>query len=124
MGRKLANLILFVAAIQLAGGHWLALQSLAWAGMLISYSRTDSFIVAVEKTFGGNHPCNLCYAVKKGKTEEEKQQSAYPAQKLEAVLATPVKLIERKGSRSRVSIFGEFPNSRAFPPPTPPPLLS
>ena len=47
------------------GLHWAALQSVAWVGMLINYSRAGSLTSAVEKTFDGTHPCPLCKAINK-----------------------------------------------------------
>ena len=58
------------------GLHWAALQSIAWAGMLVSYSRTGSVTEAIVKTFDGRHPCPLCRAI--GKSQESgKKPEAY-----------------------------------------------
>ncbi len=56
------------------GGHWLALQSVAWSGMLVHYSREASLVVAVEKTFSGRNPCEMC----KGIEEEKKKEQRAP----------------------------------------------
>jgi hypothetical protein len=56
------------------GLHWAALQSVAWAGMLLSYSRSGSVAAAVEKTFDGDHPCPLCKAISKGEQSGKKQE--------------------------------------------------
>jgi hypothetical protein len=56
------------------GLHWAALQSIAWAGMLISYSHSGSVASAIEKTFDGKHPCPLCNAIKKGEQGGKKQE--------------------------------------------------
>ncbi len=55
------------------GLHWAALQSVAWAGMLLSYSHSGSIASAVEMTFDGRHPCPLCQAIKKGEQNGKKQ---------------------------------------------------
>ena len=55
------------------GLHWAALQTVAWAGMLISYSQSGSMASAFEKTFDGNHPCPLCNAISKGQQSGKKQ---------------------------------------------------
>ena len=55
------------------GLHWAALQSVAWAAMLLSYSRTGSVASAIEKTFDGRHPCPLCKAIGKGEQGGKKQ---------------------------------------------------
>ena len=56
------------------GLHWLALQSLAWTTMLVSNARHSSLTEAVEKTFDGAHPCDLCHAVAAGKKSEKKSE--------------------------------------------------
>jgi hypothetical protein len=55
------------------GLHWAALQSVAWVGMLISYSHSGSLASAIEKTFDGRHPCPLCNAIRKGEQGGKKQ---------------------------------------------------
>ena len=62
------------------GAHWLVLQSVAWVGMVVSYSQEASVTEAFSKTFDGEHPCRLCEFVKEGRNAEGKQQKA---QKLE-----------------------------------------
>jgi hypothetical protein len=59
------------------GLHWTLLQTIAWTGMFISFSRTGSFKEAAIKTFDGQHPCTLCTAIKQGR-EEERQQDREP----------------------------------------------
>ena len=56
---RLSRLFVLLAAIQILGGHWLALQSVAWLGMLADYSRGATLITAIEKTFDGEHPCSV-----------------------------------------------------------------
>jgi hypothetical protein len=55
------------------GLHWAALQSIAWAGMLLNYSRGGSVTSAIEKTFDGRHPCPLCNAINKAQQEGGKK---------------------------------------------------
>jgi len=76
--RALAKTVTVSVLVLSLGLHWALLQTVAWTGMLISYSRDASFKEAVGKTFDGKHPCPLCKAIKKGRAEEkqqEKQQS-------------------------------------------------
>ena len=49
------------------GLHWAALQSIAWAGMLVNYARSGSIASAIEMTFDGKHPCPLCNAIAKAR---------------------------------------------------------
>ena len=75
------------------GLHWGLLQSLAWVGMVVNYSRDASFGEALAKTFDGKHPCNVCKVVEKGKHSERKQDVQKPVVKLEfAVAAAPLAL--------------------------------
>jgi hypothetical protein len=55
------------------GLHWAALQSIAWVGMLISYSHSASVATAVAETFDGEHPCPLCKAIHKAEQTGKKQ---------------------------------------------------
>ena len=55
------------------GLHWAALQSVAWVGMIWSYSQSGSVASAIEKTFDGKHPCPLCNAISKGEQGGKKQ---------------------------------------------------
>ena len=61
-----------LALVSVTGGHWAFLQSAAWVGMALSYSKCDSMTVALEKTFDGKHPCQLCKLVKAGKAAEQR----------------------------------------------------
>ena len=56
------------------GLHWAALQTVAWMGMLLDYSRTGTVASAIEKTFDGHHPCPLCQAISKGRESGKKPE--------------------------------------------------
>jgi hypothetical protein len=71
--RKLGCFLTAVALFQVAGGHWIAAQSLAWAGMLVTYTQEHGVIEGVDRTFDGHHPCRVCKIVKEGRDQEEKQ---------------------------------------------------
>ena len=63
------------------------LQSVAWVGMVVSYTQTDdSLASAVEKTFDGQHPCDLCEAVKDGREADREQAVQKRVVKLDGVL--------------------------------------
>jgi hypothetical protein len=80
MGQELATLspmlratgypLILLAMFSIAGGHWAVLQSMAWTGMLIEYSKGSDLGSAVSKTFGGKAPCKLCKAIEAGKQKE------------------------------------------------------
>jgi len=71
---RLSKLSVVLALVMVIGGHWALLQSAAWLGMAVSFSKTESVSVALEKTFDGKHPCPLCKIVKAGKASEKKQE--------------------------------------------------
>jgi hypothetical protein len=61
-----------VALCSLTGGHWMVLQTVAWAQMLRDYSKSTPIAEAIERTFSGGYPCGMCIKISKGKREEEK----------------------------------------------------
>ena len=73
MNLRLQRWIVVCAIILGMGAHWAILQSVAWTGMVISYSQHGSFKEALERTFDGKHPCCLCKVVKAGRQSEQKQ---------------------------------------------------
>jgi hypothetical protein len=80
-------LLLVVALTVSVGGHWAVLQGVAWVTMAAQFAQTDPWRVVLQKTFDGQHPCELCKAVQKGKASE-KQKEAQPTKvKLELGLA-------------------------------------
>jgi hypothetical protein len=86
------------------GLHWALLQTIAWTGMLIIYSRDGSFQDALVKSFDGQHPCALCKMVQTGREEERTQeQQVKPGFKLDpGVIWQPVE-------------YAFFFSQRAFP---------
>lgn len=79
-----------IACLHLMGGHWLALQGVAWVTMLVDNSQESSLVDAVSKTFDGQHPCPLCKAVATGQNEEREKKETLvdPSAKLVAVLVS------------------------------------
>ena len=67
---RLGLALMLAALLQICGGHWLAMQSLAWTEMLVVYSRDAQLTEAVAKTFDGQHPCALCETIEQGKKSE------------------------------------------------------
>lgn len=84
---RLGRLLLALAVCASLGLHWAALQTVAWTQMLVTYAQQAELGEAVQMTFDGEHPCDLCLLVKHGQSEEKKQDSAPLTKKLDAVLA-------------------------------------
>jgi hypothetical protein len=67
------------------GGQWIALQSIAWATMLVDYSQNCSFKQAIVQTFAGNRPCALCKHVSKGSANEKTRDKMRLATKADLI---------------------------------------
>jgi len=65
------------------GGHWILLQTVAWTGMIVSYSERAPLKEALTYTFDGKHPCCLCKAIAAAKKSERKNEIPLQKQKLE-----------------------------------------
>lgn len=100
----------------------MALQSIAWVGMVIDYAKeSSSLCVAIGKTFDGAHRCQLCETVSKGHREEQESKSMKLALKLEAILVTKLVVPEAGNEPVQFVSLAETVSTLAFPPPTPPP---
>ncbi len=51
------------------GMPWGVVQGIAWARMLVSYAGETSLMQAVEMTFDGEHPCELCQMARKAQNK-------------------------------------------------------
>jgi hypothetical protein len=118
---RLPKLLIALALAGTIGLHWTFLQTVAWAGMIVSYSQEAPLVDAVEKTFDGQHPCKLCKAIADGRKSERKKEFTAPVQKLEfppvkgnLVLIAPMqfRLLPEAGTLAA---------SLTQKPPTPPP---
>lgn len=74
------------------GGHLALLQTYAWTSMLVEYSGSSSVSEAMDKTFDGEHPCELCKVVEKSKHEDKEQQMLKSEIKMEMLLPAPLKM--------------------------------
>jgi hypothetical protein len=70
------------------GLHWLALQSIAWTTMLVENARQVPLSEAVERTFDGSHPCDLCHAVADGRKSEKKSEILPTVAKMDLICIT------------------------------------
>jgi hypothetical protein len=81
--------IAIVAALACSIGlHWELFQSVAWVGMVVSYSQYAPFREALAKTFDGKHPCALCKQIAKGKQSEKKSASTPAGKKFECLYSS------------------------------------
>jgi len=108
------------------GLQWALLQGIAWTGMFISFAREGSMIEAVEKTFDGQHACELCRKVKEGtqdsgNREQQGTQEEDAGKGLAAVLTGTVVLIPPAGDTISFAMIRERMVKRNEMPETPPP---
>jgi hypothetical protein len=80
---RIGHLLLIVALLGATGGHWAALQSVAWARMFADNARVAPFSEALEKTFDGKHLCPLCKQIARGRQGERKSDAQLEIKKLE-----------------------------------------
>lgn len=103
--------------------HLPALQVVAWGGMLIRYSQEAPLREAVSKTFDGEHPCELCLAIREEVQEMPSNQlraTPPPEGSLIVLWATPTfYLSPSMGGRWALAL--PRPPSRSYPPDVPPP---
>jgi hypothetical protein len=118
---RLHKWLVVVALVTVVGGHWALLQSAAWAGMILNYSHRSTVGEAVEKTFSGKFPCNLCKLVRAGKAAEKKQEVLKGEQKFDFSFAVGTAWLFPPRP-SRQFAVARFPSSaRPEAPLTPPP---
>jgi hypothetical protein len=124
MLKRLSKFAIVLALVCVVGGHWALLQSLAWVSMTINFSRTDALDTAIEKTFDGQHPCNLCHFVAEGKKSERTKETLKPATKLELISSTSFVLPAPREHEIELAVFLLSAHSRADTPPSPPPRFA
>jgi hypothetical protein len=118
---RLARLFVALALAGSIGLHWAVLQTLAWAGMFISYSQAAPLTQAVVKTFDGQHPCNLCKQIAQGKRSESKTTYSFEVKKLEYSCAKAVFIFQAPLTFWEIESRNIAAESRAHAPPAPPP---
>jgi len=106
------------------GLHWAFLQSVAWVGMIVSYSHKASLAEAVSKTFDGKHPCCLCKMIQKGRADEKQQeqkQTVKPGSKIDLGLVWRNPTFEFADHRAPIPPCSIGAPSRREAPPKPRP---
>lgn len=124
MLRRAARILLIAVLMFTIGLHWVVLQSVAWAGMIVTYSvQEGSLITGVSQTFDSEHPCALCGAVQKGTQSESKDRKQVdPKKKLDLTLLA-VSRVRLSPPVPRLMTFDVVQHDSQFPfrPPSPPP---
>ncbi len=125
------TLILVLAAWLLAtGSQWELVQTVGWARMIATYSRSMPLRQAVQKTFSGDDLCGMCKLVQGAKQSEDANGAKVPGLKLPEkifVPSTPAVLVFASPVRH---CDGVIPDVAALlgadraAPPGPPPRLA
>jgi hypothetical protein len=120
---RIGRVLAVVALLNFAGAHWVVLQSIAWGGMLAKQARHSRLAEAVQKTFDGAHPCNLCKGISRGQGKERRPSVPVEFYKLSflqtsggiavAVSHFLVALIETTAPIPLRSLRPDYPHPRA-----------
>src|SRR3989454_9501446 len=121
---RLSNLLVIAALVFSLGLHWMVLQSVAWIGMIVTYSQNAPLKEALVKTFDGQHPCKLCKAVQEGKKSEKKQPPEKPMNKLDLFCPSPSAALKAPAAPPLFTSFTGATSALGAAPPTPPPRRS
>jgi hypothetical protein len=121
---SVARMLMVFSLCAALGLHWAALQSVAWVGMLLSYSQNTPLVEAVCKTFDGKHPCCLCRAIGSSKQSEKKKEAKQAPSKIDLICKVsevfffpPTPPLIRKSASLLYSVRTESP-------PVPPPRFA
>ena len=79
-----------VALVSSIGLHWAFFQSVAWVGMVITYSQEGTLTQALQKTFDGKHPCSLCHQIAQAQKSQKKSDRQLEIKRLEFIKAEQV----------------------------------
>lgn len=107
------------------GGHWAMLQTVAWVGMVVSYSEDFGVSEAISMTFDGEHPCKMCKIVKEGRAAEQQQQATLKADsKIDFFSESRVFSNLFPPTIERDPVLTEYAPPRSDPPPLRPPIFA
>ena len=121
---RLRNWVVVIGLVLVTGGHWAVLQSVAWVGMTIQYTRSENLTAALQKTFDGQHPCKLCKAVQEGRQAEQKQPTFKVETKFDLFLSACRWAISAPLISNEPNSYFHKEHGRADAPPTPPPRFA
>ena len=119
---RLGKWLVVLALVVSTGGHWFALQTVAWFTMAVNFAQQDPLDIALKKTFDGKHPCRICKTVEAGRKSEQKQPTLKVEPKLEFCFSRQAVTVPMPSLlTNHLTIFDTSLSSRSEAPPTPPP---
>jgi hypothetical protein len=68
---RFRQIIALFCCLQLLGGSYGILQTIAWSRMIVDYSSNDGLVEAIKKTFDGEHPCEMCTQIAEAKQQDK-----------------------------------------------------
>jgi hypothetical protein len=114
--------VAIVAALACSIGlHWGFLQSVAWMGMVVNYSKTGTVGEALVKTFDGKHPCALCKAISTTKKSEKKSEFPATGKEFEFSYSCTLFVFNAPTDFWMAGAFEQDAEQLNHSPPTPPP---
>jgi hypothetical protein len=121
MKSRLGLVLCMIAGLQLLGGQWAILQTAAWAGMVVDYSKSEGVEAGITKTFDGKHPCQLCLSIAKNKEKEGKQTANVSPAKLYLVYQARQWALTPPAVSEELELSLYLLNGTTLKPPVPPP---
>jgi len=97
------------------------LQSVAWARMLVDYSRSFGVQTAIEQTFDGQHPCEMCKMIQKARQSSQQELQQPDARREPSFCETDCPVGFELPWSWTIEADEFVPPSRNEPPPVPPP---
>ena len=113
-----------VALVSSIGLHWAFFQSVAWVGMVISYSQEGTLTEAIVKTFDGKHPCSLCNQIAQAQKSQKKSDRPFDLKKFEFISAGQVITFVVPSDFHLQSASNSSAAQLPDTPPVPPPRLA
>lgn len=126
LSRHFRLAVLLLACLSV-GLHWSALQVVGWVSMAVEFSRTSTVTTALEMTFDGKHPCELCKLVQSIGPLSESEKQSPPESKAEikllaaAIWENPLIWLSRLFSLTSFPDESQLASLARERPPVPPP---
>ena len=123
--RRLTLFAVLFAFVCSCGGQWPILRCVAWVHMIREYSEVVPLSQAVEMTFSGEYPCEMCKAIaEKEQSDSAKVFTVEKHQKKLSPQSFVLNLLSPRICRPGFGFYREFFQTRSDVPPTPPPRLA
>ena len=121
MRRRLSLLSLCLAWLCANGALWDAVQTFTWVKMVHDYSRFMTLAQAVEITFDGSAPCELCAVVEEATQGQPAQQIERSHERVLLACQTPEKVLLTVPEFEWPGVADDIGLTRTEPVPVPPP---